>query len=397
MSPPPEQGQNAELYPPLSVTENAVCGETYPTPNENALLAVLPGITMCQIHPRYGPGSLLARGDFVMWDPVPGADSLGATLIVQVGGMRCYMTAADTAVAISKRDIMLMLPQDVIGLNFPFDVPAELTELLSARCGFRAEHSAGALDPAAFSEQARPFAVHAARVDEEQLAEDEPAQPAMGSKSKSMDPETARRRAYIEQERSAAKVLKMTAWLSAKIVDTSDNVAHRIEEYGERKTSAAQPTGKDVSHGLVRASSTSRVLARKASRASKKLANLVSDKAGSKVVHKFEVKEDDSARKKRARLIAAAALEGYSDVTDALADGYQAVLSSTQVQSREYASKKYGPNAALTMENTVATTFYAGNTALNTRRVVSVTHHLSKSAKVAAKHAGRYFIRGMKT
>mmetsp|Transcript_3767 Transcript_3767/g.8303 ORF Transcript_3767/g.8303 Transcript_3767/m.8303 type:complete len:425 (-) Transcript_3767:152-1426(-) len=385
LNPPVHAGDNASLYPPLDAAGKEVDGQAYPEPDMTVPLISLPDVTMCQIHPRYGPGSFLARGQLQAWNAQPG-DPLGASLIIQVGGIRAFLTEQDCASLISQRDLMLMLPQDVLGLNFPYDMPPQLKELLRARCGIREELEAGKLDPTMFSEEARPSVEKAAQIDAEQLAEDFSDIKMERTPTRALDPEAAARRKAMEDDRNAAKILKMSAWLSNKIVDSSDAAASKVDNYGERKTSSVQPTGKDASGSVVRASSVSRSATGKASKVMKKVASKVSDTVGSKAGGSFAPKETDSERKRRMRLIAAASLEAYNDVTDALADGYTVVLESTQKQSSGYAEKKYGPNAAQAMENTVASGYHAGNTALNARRVVSVSHHASKTAKTAAKN-----------
>eukprot|EP00184_Porphyridium_aerugineum_P003625 CAMPEP_0184693872 /NCGR_PEP_ID=MMETSP0313-20130426/1995_1 /TAXON_ID=2792 /ORGANISM="Porphyridium aerugineum, Strain SAG 1380-2" /LENGTH=454 /DNA_ID=CAMNT_0027152047 /DNA_START=58 /DNA_END=1422 /DNA_ORIENTATION=+ len=384
-----QKQQHVEQYP---VPGHLILSYT-PTPTQTL---PLPQLTLCQVHPSRGKPALLAQGSIHIWQSIHPNPPI---LTIQVDTIRFYITPQDATVKISNQEYMFLMPTDCLGLCLPLGVPyqnANLTSLVDSILThfFVYTHNFRIEMPTT------PLGIQGEAENEVLAPTDYTLQQ---NQQAAMDMLQKKRSDQLSQEsRTAGRILKMSAWLSEKIVDQADKTTQKVEEVGHRKTmnlkdamnennAAGEKEKEDLSKTAVMASSLARTSTRKTAKMVSRINDKVSGKASEKLEKHVEIRETDSDRKKRIRRITAASLEAYSQVSDALADGYGQVLETTQEQGKEYATIKYGPNGAQVAENVVATAYHTGSAAYNARRVVSVkkiaSSHIKNAAKAQAESA----------
>mmetsp|Transcript_13678 Transcript_13678/g.24521 ORF Transcript_13678/g.24521 Transcript_13678/m.24521 type:complete len:417 (-) Transcript_13678:410-1660(-) len=368
------QGSNSQLYPNAEAHVSQDGAETsvraqdggyYPGCSAPPPLLSTSEAAIGQLHPAYGPPSLIAKGSFSVFSPSPGAApstdaSLNScTLILQVDSLRIFLTKEDRTVRISPREFMLLLPSDALGLWLPVENPA-LSQIFQDRCTFSVEDgSASAL----LKETAAA------------MPPEEPGKDALQYASELDAAELERNDTSLKgtaDERTASKLLKMSAWLSAKIVDASDVAAGKVADYGERKVGEVEPKEKDVSPSVVKASSVARKGAGKAHSLISKINDKLGEMAGNKLERHLQEDESDSEGKKRRQRMFVKSLQAYAEISDAMGEGYANILEASREPGTAYAEKKYGPNAAQSAENSIAAAYHAGSAAYNAKRVVNM-------------------------
>ncbi|KAA8492943.1 hypothetical protein FVE85_9215 [Porphyridium purpureum] len=374
MAAPAFTGDDEIRYPTVETYNRQgaeTAGLSFPGVSQNTLLLYreMPPNVLLQVHPAYGKGSVIALGPMWVWRSTIGStpETTETCLVIEIGDIRWFVLKQDRVVSLSPNELMFLLPNDALGLVMPAFDPA-LDAIFKDHVTYSTDHSFR------FEE------VGGGREEEDRFSEFSEEGQAVMHAAVLADAQTLT--AENEDNKTAAKIIKFSAWLSTKILENADSTATKIESYAEKKTSTVKPTGKDVSTGTVKTSS----LARKTTKCVATSVGKVTDKVSGKVNKHAEkhvvIKESDSERKKSMRRIVAASLEGYNEVSEALGQGYTQVLVKANEGQEQYTTKKYGPNAAHATGNVLAAGFYTGKAAHSARRVVSV----KAMARSQAKH-----------
>ena len=325
----------------------------------DALLATIRNVTLYQVHPKYGKTHVdagpLASGTLTLRDPDDGtADDVA--LVCSCGETIFYVMSDDVTRKTSRREFVLMLPEDCIVVDLtecPRDDVLRVEALLAARtkfCDDEDEVPAGTTTTSSSSTIAYP----------ENL------------------PDDAVSRSMFWTSRQVSRML----------VSAGELGASKIESYGEKRTGSITET-KDVKVGKnsIKLAKASRKVSERTFAVAENVSGRITDFVGERLGRACAVRGGDTATRAKARSLLLASTLSYGEVSNGASGCYESVVSATKAQATSYVAARYGPSAAELCRHTAGAATNFGRAALTARRVVDPKTLIKSVAKRAVKES----------
>jgi hypothetical protein len=320
----------------------------FPAGSDGRSLVLIANATLYEIHPsRYEkPDEPLASGLFTLHDPAAGtADEVA--LVGQCGDTLFYIMNDDATTKTSEFEFMIMLPENCIILDLTGCSDADalrVESLFAARTKFHDE-----------SKSLTEITEYPANLPDDKCS-----------------------RALFRASRKIANCTKAVAAMGAS----------RIDSYGEMKRdSVVQSTDVKVGKTTILIAKGTRAISKKTLQLTEKVSDKISDVLGGKVGRATEIKEGDSANKRRARSLLLASTIAYAEVGNGAAEAYELMVTSAKSQATSFVDKKYGKDMAELTRHTAGAVANFGRAALTARRVVDVKKVVKSAAKRRVKEA----------
>jgi len=319
-------------------------------------------VQLYQIHPSYarhdGNGStegevnfpLIAEGNLVLLDPSPGTPS-DVALIGNCGDTVFYVMNDDATVKVSRNTYNLLLPKDCIRIQFAEDVADELLlhveGLLAARTKF--------VDKSTESGTTA------------------------GGGERGAD------RHLVPKGRVSQSVYSLSVLMASGIVSVSKKGSEKIRAYGESKRSGVTETKEtEIGAGALATASAARKAAGATNKIVGKIGTRISKSIGGALATTIHVTENDSKTKRRGKRYLTASALAFSEVSDAVGEGYDELSVATKNEAAEFIAAKYGREAGDFCRQTVGAAVNFGKAALTVRRILDLKCVIKEGAKVAA-------------
>lgn len=306
-----------------------------------------------QIHPKYGKqGKPIASGELILQDPHAGtADEV--ELVGLCDGISFFVKSGDAATKVSPTDFVLMFPDDCIGLDLEDAAPADVLRvegLLAARMKFHDE--------------------------------------SMMSSGKSENDD------LVPDDGACRSMYRMSKWMAAGIVKSSEMGAKKIEAHGEKKRSSiTEMQEKQVSKSTIKAAKNLRSVSEKTNAVATKLSDKLSEKVGSSVGKHAVPKGSDSKMKTKARQVLLTLSLAHSEVSDGAREGYNIMTQAAKEETTSFVAAKYGAEAAELARHTTGAVANFGSAALTARRIVNVKKVVKSGVKQMAMQEVKAWVR----
>jgi len=356
-----EAGYDTHATPTLSQTPiDAV--PVYTIPNESGyfptaflnheLVSTGTPVHLYQIHPKYARQQhtsseeitfpMIAEGTLTLSDPAPGTPSTIA-LIGRCENTIFNVRTSDATVKVSSNAYNLLLPQDCIRVQLPDDTADDVLLRIEGLLASRTKFS----DRSALS--------------------------------------VGKARDLVPKGRVSQSVYKMSVLLAGGIVSVSESGSRRIATYGETKRGSITETEEvAVSGAALGAASTVKKVAKVTNRVVGKIGSVLSKSIGGALATTISVSDKDGRTKRRGKRYLTASAIAFSEVADAVGEGYDRLSSATKDEATAFVAAKYGDDAGDFCRQTVGAAVNFGEAALAVRRVLDVKTVIKESAKVAA-------------
>lgn len=338
-----------------------------------ALLVSIENATLLQTYPETDD-PLLASGTLTLRDPDAGtADDVA--LVGRCGDTLFYVMAEDATTKTSEFEFVLMLPKNCIVIDLTKCATDKASVLrveglLAARTKFHDESVAGGQSSSIALVAAAP--VNA--VVEQQLPNNN------SSSSALIYPEN------LPNDSISRSMFWASSHASKMIVRAGELGASKIDSYGEKKKEAITES-KDVKVGknsMMLAKAT-RSVSEKTYTVTEKVSGKISDFLGGKIGRAVAVKDNDSARMKKARSLLLASTLSYAEIGSGASEGYELMVKSAQMQATDYVARRYGQSAAELCRHTAGAATNFGRAALTARRIVDVKKVMKSAGKTMVK------------
>jgi len=192
-------------------------------------------------------------------------------------------------------------------------------------------------------------------------------------------------RDLVPKGRVSQSMYTMSVLMASGIVSISDKGSKKIENFGEKKRSnITEMKEAKVSATTLSAASTAKSAAKGANKFVGMISTKLSKSIGGALASKINVNEKDSKNTRRGKRYLKASSLAFSEVADAVGEGYDTLSSVTKDEATAFVAAKYGREAGELCRQTVGAAVHFGKAVLTARRILDVKSVIKESAKVAA-------------